>query len=728
MFKRKYKSIKDKKKEPLNQNVPTLQNFFNQKPNIHKIKTPVDSIIAEPQTHAMSNDQENIMGFAEDIPELANLHKKVSSKKFKGAGKSNGGARWIRNQNYKDHNLEKIDNLITNGNLQENNKGVNKNELLKNHYKSQCKHITLKKNISNQFEIPIDTTSRILMPYTPYDYQETGMKNLFNALTQNKRNIFFESPTGTGKTQMLLSTIFSFLEQSKRLSQSHEVPQLNHRILYFTRTTSQMNQVISEAKKTGFNIRGSILASRKQLCLNEEVMKLGTLAKINKKCKQMFVRRECPYQTNFLKSEIIGFDELMDIEDMGTYGKKHSKCSFFMSRKLIKTSNLVVMSYNYMSDPILRANIKEYMKDSIIIIDEGHNVCEVFEKSSSFEWNFYSFKICLQEINQMKNSDKNRESTEINFSNENEEDFIIGENSKNKYSFEKISTILNSLSDWISEIWNTCKNSQIAKNSNQIYCGSSIIDLFNLNNLRISSKDLYFLIRWIENLQANKQSNVELFIRILLDLIDLYGIDRSIFLQFKLTIENRSKLHFMCMNPSISFKKYLTSRQSFNIIMSGTLRPFEMLEDQLGVKFDHKLVVTPNLDEWKQKLFICKQQKLFKFSNINPIKFTYQTRQNQVLQKDCLNYISSVSKTTSEGALVFVSSYSVLDDFKRVIDSNYSIKSSIEKHKKIYFENKIDNNMNLFARYKVTMTLNNFLILRMNVIVKTAMELFFSWS
>jgi DNA repair helicase Rad3 len=726
MFKRKYKSIKDKKKEPVNGNVPTLQSFFNQRPNVNTTKSPMKSIHVTPPVIAQPQEEENIMRFGENIPELTNLHKKIDKKKFKSSVRSNAGARWIRNQNYQDQNLEKIDNLITNGNLQENNNGVNKNELLKNHYKSQCKHITLKKNISNQFEIPIDSTSKILMPYTPYDYQETGMKNLFKALTENKRNIFFESPTGTGKTQMLLSTIFSFLEQSKRLSQTHKIPQLNHRILYFTRTTSQMNQVISEAKKTGFNIRGSILASRKQLCLNEEVIKLGTLAKINKKCKQMFVRRECPYQTNFLKSEIIGFDQLMDIEDMASYGKKNSKCSFFMSRKLIKTSNLVVMSYNYMSDSILRANIKEYMKDSIIVIDEGHNVCEVFEKSSSFEWNFYSFKICLQEINQMKNSDKTKESTEINFNDEDEEDFIIGENSKNKYSFEKITTILNSLSDWISEIWNTCKNSQIAKNSNQIYCGSSIIDLFNLDNLKISQKDLYFLIRWIENLQSNKQSKVELFVRILLDLIDLFGIDRSIFMQFKLTIETRSKLHFMCMNPSISFKKYLGSRQSFNIIMSGTLRPFEMLEDQLGVTFDHKLIVTPNLDEWKQKLFICKQQKLFQFSSMNQIKFTYQTRQNQVLQKDCLNYISSVSKTTSEGALVFVSSYSVLDDFKRVIDSNFGIRSSIEKHKKIYFENKIDNNMSLFARYKVIIILLYLIILRMNVIVKTAMGLFSS--
>lgn len=49
-----------------------------------------------------------------------------------------------------------------------------------------------------------------------------------------KKYIVFESPTGTGKTQTILSTLLAF-----RKNNNIKTP-----ILYFTRTVSQMNQII----------------------------------------------------------------------------------------------------------------------------------------------------------------------------------------------------------------------------------------------------------------------------------------------------------------------------------------------------------------------------------------------------------------------------------------------------------------------------------------------------
>ena len=58
----------------------------------------------------------------------------------------------------------------------------------------------------------------------------------------------------------------------------------------------------------------------------------------------------------------------------------------------------------------------------------------------------------------------------------------------------------------------------------------------------------------------------------------------------------------MCMNPSIPFISFLKSKQLCTILMSGTLRPFDLIESKLGKKFDSKVFVTPDLNIWKQKL------------------------------------------------------------------------------------------------------------------------------
>lgn len=147
-----------------------------------------------------------------------------------------------------------------------------------------------------------------------------------------------------------------------------------------------MNQVINEAKKIGFNIRGCVIASRKHLCSNQKVLKLKSLGKINQECKNLISKNRCEFNSNFSKDEIIGFDLLQDIEDLKKNVSYKKKCGFYKSRKVMKSGNLLVMSYNYMSDPILRSKIGEYMKGSIVVIDEGHNLGELFEKSASFGW------------------------------------------------------------------------------------------------------------------------------------------------------------------------------------------------------------------------------------------------------------------------------------------------------------------------------------------------------
>ena len=60
------------------------------------------------------------------------------------------------------------------------------------------------------------------------------------------------------------------------------------------------------------------------------------------------------------------------------------------------------MPYNYLIDPMIRVNFDINFSDSLMIIDEGHNVEQVCEDAMSFEFTIEDFNTCLDEIKQLE--------------------------------------------------------------------------------------------------------------------------------------------------------------------------------------------------------------------------------------------------------------------------------------------------------------------------------------
>ncbi|EAR99650.2 helicase carboxy-terminal domain protein (macronuclear) [Tetrahymena thermophila SB210] len=91
----------------------------------------------------------------------------------------------------------------------------------------------------------------------PYPNQLDSMQEIIKTL-KNKKNLLFQSPTGTGKTLMTISSALAYVEQNP-----------NTKILLLTRTCEQINGFIKEIRKIkkfqGIN-RYSILAGRNQFC------------------------------------------------------------------------------------------------------------------------------------------------------------------------------------------------------------------------------------------------------------------------------------------------------------------------------------------------------------------------------------------------------------------------------------------------------------------------------
>ena len=122
----------------------------------------------------------------------------------------------------------------------------------------------------------------IHFPHVPYKCQETYMSKVIQSL-QKGSNALLESPTGTGKTLCLLCASLAWLMQYKAIRQQHAMHTAGmgvepdymppRRIIYASRTHSQLAQVIKELKSTVYaqQVTMAVLGSREQLCIHPKV-------------------------------------------------------------------------------------------------------------------------------------------------------------------------------------------------------------------------------------------------------------------------------------------------------------------------------------------------------------------------------------------------------------------------------------------------------------------------
>lgn len=170
---------------------------------------------------------------------------------------------------------------------------------------------------------------------------------------------------------------------------SNEEESVKPKIFYASRTISQLSQFINEVKKTKFAqsdagppIGLAPLASRANLCVNLDVLKLKDSNAINERCTEMQretkAEKRCPFmkakQVNLLKEEILS--EVQDIEDIARRGRSMGACAYYAARMSVAEAELVVLPYNnLLHHETRRASLLD-MKESVIILDEAHNILE----------------------------------------------------------------------------------------------------------------------------------------------------------------------------------------------------------------------------------------------------------------------------------------------------------------------------------------------------------------
>ena len=215
----------------------------------------------------------------------------------------------------------------------------------------------------------------VLFPYEPYPAQKSYMEKVIKCMDEKQFGLL-ESPTGTGKTLALLCSSLAWLEAKGRTLTSAgsdaDIKALLRgegvsneamgflskdnvaggapprcRIVYASRTHSQLSQVIEEFRRSPYNsISSVILASRDQLCINES---LASFQDKNQMCKVKRQSKTCAYYNNMERaSDTQPESGIGDIESLRLHGFKRKLCPYYISRDMAAKADIIFLPYNYL--------------------------------------------------------------------------------------------------------------------------------------------------------------------------------------------------------------------------------------------------------------------------------------------------------------------------------------------------------------------------------------------
>ncbi|KAG7471984.1 hypothetical protein MATL_G00103730 [Megalops atlanticus] len=269
-------------------------------------------------------------------------------------------------------------------------------------------------------------------PFTPYECQKEYMKKVIECL-QNKVNGVLESPTGTGKTLCLLCATLAWREYFKDTISARKIAEKMGgaelfpdrplsswgtaatdgdtpayytdipKIIYASRTHSQLTQVINELKNTSYRPKVCVLGSREQLCINPEVMRQESNHVKVHMCRAKISSRSCVYYNNVEEKSTDKelTNTILDVEDLVKAGNKQRVCPYYLSRSLKQQADIVFMPYNYLLDPKSRRAHNIELKGAVVIFDEAHNVEKMCEESTSFDLTPYDLASAIDTVDKL---------------------------------------------------------------------------------------------------------------------------------------------------------------------------------------------------------------------------------------------------------------------------------------------------------------------------------------
>ncbi|MRX72448.1 DEAD/DEAH box helicase [Bacillus lacus] len=204
-----------------------------------------------------------------------------------------------------------------------------------------------------------ETIKQLSFPFSSYRANQREFAGAVYQSIAHNRNLFAQAPTGTGKT---ISTLFPAI---KSIGEG-----LAQRILYVTAKTitrTAAEETTALLKKAGLHAYTVTLTAKEKMCFKEQFH-----------CES----GACPFQEGYYDRineavlDILRNETLMTRDVIQKYARKHTVCPFEYSLDLAYLADIIICDYNYVFDPriSLKRFLEEHKKNSILLVDEAHNL------------------------------------------------------------------------------------------------------------------------------------------------------------------------------------------------------------------------------------------------------------------------------------------------------------------------------------------------------------------
>ncbi len=459
-------------------------------------------------------------------------------------------------------------------------------------------------------------------PYEVYPWQEM----IFDRLEHSeKKTTILESPTGSGKTVAVLYHVIS------------KYP--DRRIVFLTRTNSQGENLLREARKLGLN-KVMTFFGRGEMCLFKKQaseMSQGTPEEQSNYCRALVEKNKsgkggCPYDTNYdlgWKKTIMSQEEFLEV------GQEYF-CPYFAQKRLATDARVLVTSYSFFLNPFIRERFLGWMetdlKDIVLIADEAHNIPDLTRNLLSSKLTQGTLAGCSKEIDQYGDMMLNK----VNAS----------------YIIDSIGEALNSLLKEGDRIITTQEVTE------------AYMDAFQMNSLDIKNL-LALMANFGLSIRESKSNegklprsyiyNTSILASRLMEDDESYRVIIS-------HSEEPSGVSLMNLETYEILSFFGNSYRTF--FMSGTISPFSKFLDETGLKDPEKVVIKASYLENNLRVLF-----------VDDVTSKYTQKEESKGRMD--SYIRDVVENITRNKVIFCTSYEQLSSFLEV-----------EMKGRIYFERK----------------------------------------
>lgn len=459
------------------------------------------------------------------------------------------------------------------------------------------------------------------------------------------------------------------------------------KIFFASRTHSQLSQFVGQLQLPQFPPSIKVLdseptkeislSSRKHLCIHSKVSKYKSVPQMNDACHDMAKKPEtkCKFmlnprdpkdaaRQNSFRDKALA--SIRDIEDLANIGREMKICPYYASRETLKWSEVVALPYQLLLQKEARESLGLNLENSIVIIDEAHNLLDVISS-------LYSIRVTHSEI-----------SSALSGLQVYHQKFAKKLSGYNLMSLSKLIQAVKSLESFMNASLKK-PGKEIASGKeikiSEFFKGSSSLDMTNSHEMEkfIKKTKLVFKIEsYLEKTTETKLvlSKVVSFLSALgnpsWEGKFFYGRNESKELQ----------LEYILLDPSFPFKE-IVSQARCVVLAGGTMKPMEdylnflipYLEKEQVTQFscdhiipDDNLVVLPIAE-----------------ANGKPFSFTFAERNSVEMIKSLGQAISDLMVNIPHGMVVFFPSYAYMNSVINIWKKT-GIFSKIDGYKKVFTE------------------------------------------